>query len=808
MEREMNITSVLDELLFYTYPGQVSATQGVILRIDLKPATLYRLTEELYKPRCIENDSQRIIQEVAGMIVRQEEQGVYIFIGYINTLNYFIRTFYNNSMLVSKSFVSDAVRDENETGFEQNDYSIPFSGRRNYDECDEESMETYRMECFNAYINEVWNFSSRSRGEYYCCFNEGNKLLAASRTKLHDLKTISDDLDLYTREALLCMFAATGINIEKFLRGEYILNHTTTTYFQCCVRNKTSIFHKVYRGRDDDPLYDVEFINSSIPAPFSLSAYKPDAYRKNSNTLFFNTFVDGSSETDADKKTVPCQKPLWVKHFIGYGKNFPGDTKHDWSTEREYGSLELYLVDLMTKVVMCSDKEYLIDMLAMQSSDVRHVARIINELWTNKTVQYRQYTIDWPERYASVTELASDLFGRMTNYAELLYLLTFIPSPSSTSPLPVVDVRLIRGFIRKLYDNNTLVRIVKEKVEKQLAQGEYTYVREGGNGRIILSQYENYMIWKKCCAMISKTLKGELYRVKFACDVEKDILKVIPSTMSIFISSTQEKIVKFIYSLVIQREKDGMLNLAEAFKNTTIVNPASEYANEISVNKKRFAEAENEEMLKRMAYLERIVNLDRTSPIYRVRIPNALLEKIILYIEFRKNVEISLTEIEEYAELLNKKTDEFSCSVPSTFGITVESDVSDNIVVRSDLLEEVFYIPSSFKLIPNEQEADIMKPIDDFNVTNVMKFRGNINKQRLHTLFSLCGLDYYFYQTQELSDVGRSSYLLRLYKALVNDNGKSINLGFLTASEADNDDLITYECNEEDFDWKPSTMFS
>jgi hypothetical protein len=298
-------------------------------------------------------------------------------------------------------------------------------------------------------------------------------------------------------------------------------------------------------------------------------------------------------------------------------------------------------------------------------------------------------------------------------------------------------------------------------------------------------------------------VKSEHYRIKFACDIEGHTLKVIPSTMAVFIGSAQEKIVKFIYSLVIQREKDGMLNLPEALKNTTLVNPSLDYASEVAANKKRYIDNEDEEMAKRMAYLERIINLDRTSSIYRVRIPNPLLEKIILYVEFKKEAQISLAEIEEYSQLLNKKSDEFSCSVPSSYGITVEED-TESYVVRSSLLDETFYIPSVFKLNPNFEDTESKKNIEEFEPANIIKFRGNVNRQRLHTLFSLCGLDYYFYQTQQVSDVDKSAYLLRLYRALIDEtNRDSINLTFLTVGDTDTDDLITYECSPVGFNWKP-----
>ena len=191
-----------------------------------------------------------------------------------------------------------------------------------------------------------------------------------------------------------------------------------------------------------------------------------------------------------------------------------------------------------------------------------------------------------------------------------------------------------------------------------------------------------------------------------------------------------------------------MLNLQEAYKNTKIVDPSLEYAKDIS-NKRTTVDDDDKEMMETLKNLERIISFDRTSPIYRVRIPNALLEKIILYVEYHKSVEISLSEIEEYSDLLNKKSEDFVCSVASSHGITTEVDeIADSVIIRSSLIEEVngITISNSFKLTPNSVKADVMKPIEEFGETNVRKYSGCITKSRMYTLFTQCGLDYHFYQ--------------------------------------------------------------
>ena len=734
-EWEINIGNVMNDISFYRY-------NETLFRIELKPETLHRLTEELFKPRFITCDTQRILQAINGMVVRSinvKDSG-YIFVGYLKTPNYFIRTFFNNRMLVSKSFSHDPKETKPETPadeFEEIDYSVPFTERK-------ESERNYRKQCFRAYLEGVGNFVSRSRGEYYCIFTEGSKLMAVSKTNLYDLRT-GQELDLYTREALLFIFCASGINFDKFGREEYILNHTGSSYILACVRNKTNIFHNPY----SDALFDVEYISSSTSSPFYLTAYKSATCKKNDNILFFKT--GGSSDANEEERTVPCPNPLWMKHYIGFSKNFgiePIRTYRDQNDSqtaffnREYSSLQVYLSDLMTDVVYCSERDYLIDMLTLLSSSIISLADTIKSFWNNKFVIVNQYKVEWPERYTSILDLVNSLFGSLANRSELMYLLGEKEAKPSNE--------VMRGFIRKLHGNRTLVRMVEEQVEQQISQGEYQYTSSNGRtGRIHLSQYENYIIRKKCFSTLSRTIQGKSCLIKFACDFDdSNVLKVIPSTMSVFISSTSDKIVKFIYSLVVQRVKDGMLNLQEAYKNTKIVDPSLEYAKDIS-NKRTTVDDDDKEMMETLKNLERIISFDRTSPIYRVRIPNALLEKIILYVEYHKSVEISLSEIEEYSDLLNKKSEDFVCSVASSHGITTEVDeIADSVIIRSSLIEEVngITIPNSFKLTPNSVKADVMKPIEEFGETNVRKYSGCITKSRMYTLFTQCGLDYHFYQ--------------------------------------------------------------
>ena len=147
-EWEINIGNVMNDISFYRY-------NETLFRIELKPETLHCLTEELFKPRFITCDTQRIRQAINGMVVRSinvKDSG-YIFVGYLKTPNYFIGIL-NNRMLVSKSFSHDPKETKPETPadeIEEIDYSVPFTERK-------ESERNYRKQCFRAYLEGVGNF--------------------------------------------------------------------------------------------------------------------------------------------------------------------------------------------------------------------------------------------------------------------------------------------------------------------------------------------------------------------------------------------------------------------------------------------------------------------------------------------------------------------------------------------------------------------------------------------------------------------------------------------------------------------------
>ena len=328
------------------------------------------------------------------MIVRKENNFLYTFIGFLDIPSYFIHSFFHGGLLVSKTFCEGATP-----------YSIPFSEER-----DNQDFSSYRKQCFRAYIDGVGLFTSRSRGEYYCIFKNNGKLMACSRKKLYNLSdttssSSNDSLDLYTREALLFIYSVSGFDFEKAVRGDNVSNHTEHSYILACVRNKTSVFHNSSNENSNSHnansdgrtgrFYDVHYITSSLPSPFYLCQFK-----RKEKPIFFE-------EDDEGRKHVPCSNPLWVKSFIGFSRNIANTPNNAQTTVLtrgnprftvEHHSLELYLTDLMTTVVFSTEREFVIDMLTLESTQIFDVYRKILMFFKDKTLTTGQYQIKWNDR--------------------------------------------------------------------------------------------------------------------------------------------------------------------------------------------------------------------------------------------------------------------------------------------------------------------------------------------------------------------------------------------------------------------------
>jgi hypothetical protein len=963
-EWEINITPVLSDIKFYSYGSN-------LFRIEIKPEILTLITKDLFKPRTIPSDRQVLLQKIEGLVIKLANlaTNTYTFVGYMEIPGRFIHTFFHNGMLISKSFNVDRSTHQNDDvveNLERTDYSIPFSEERS----EGKDLKNYRKQCFRAYLEGVGYFSSRSRGEYYCIFRLSGKRVAISRSKLYTLGSDSE-LDLYTREALNFIYSIAGYDIEKNQRGDHVSNHTETTYVLACVRNKTNVFHHkrsmtftnetlaklqnefrlTTSDTKDMPSFmtqdatwnseipDVHYINSNLPSCFYLKELKRIDLH-----LHLGSFENGEQRTEVKK--VPYPNPLWVNHYVGASRNLTleqrriGNPTYDGG---EFHSTEVYLSDLMTTVVYSTEKEFLIDMLTLESSDIFHVAKKIKLFHEQKTLVTNQYCVKWPERYSSALELATDLFR---DKHELLSLL----EPIGTS-LPIED-KALRGFIRALYNGKTPVKFVKEKVERQLAAGEY-FTNKGT--RLYLSQYENFYIGTTCYCSFTKTVESVPYTLRFVVSVNEHTLKVVPSSITISISSSRDKIVKFANSLVVQRKKKGAIDIEEAYRSSTVSAESltqdfsaenKKLEEEIELGLKRLSirsklnnlileqkrleakiakleeqiastsdtikrehrdqleqrkadgehlgrlsfvnmsiaeyetylgysdeekaiqeyvvelESAIEEMtetfdtrtnleqkekiksqveaakvvlvserdklkhfgrpetsiedkkahLERNQQLSRISAIDETSPINRVRIPKELLEKIILIVEHGcKDVQISLTEVEEYTEMLNKKSNEFTCSVFSMRDITFETDMEDVIIVRSGLLEETFTIQSSYELVPNYGEVELERPMNEFSISNVKRYEELLRKPMLYMLFTCYGFDYFFYE-QLTSKFEKSSYLFNFYTSVSKEIAKSsdtfgIHSFFHTSPEDELEDLIVTEDTSERFTWKPFTGF-
>jgi hypothetical protein len=941
-EQDLNITSVISDITFV----ELSTT---IMRIEVKEEILMQLTRNLYKPRTIPNEQQCILQSINGIIVRKESNFIYTFVGFLDIPNYFIHSFFHGGLLVSKSFCDGATP-----------YSIPFSEER-----DNQDATSYRKQCFRAYIEGTGLFTSRSRGEYYCIFKNNGKLMACSKNKLYSLNDTtssserSDELDLYTREALLFIYSVSGIDFEKLSKGDNVSNHTEHSYVLACVRNKTSVFHNSgYSNHSNDgsnygsnygsngSFYDVHYITSSLSSSFYLSQFK-----RKEKPIFFRE--------DVEKKNVPCSNPLWMKHFIGFNRNIgnSNDTSSDGRYLKEHHSLEVYLTDLRTTVVFSTEREFIIDMLTLESTQIFDVYKKILLFYKDKVLNYRQYQIKWNDRYSTPHDLAKDLFPKCN---ELLMITE--KYQNATASNGEIDVKLVRGFIRKLFGNKTLIHIVKEKVEKQITAGECFYEIPnvtGRVGRIYISQYENVFVGTKCYGTISKTIDSALYNIRFLCNVNNNssnrstssnggngnnsssnggsnrgsegsnggsVLYLEPSSVTVAISSVKDKIVSFIYTLVTQCQMKGSLDLDEANEasksltsqassashksiedikrkleneiqyeqnilllkskvhshrqRTVVIRQEIEKGKVMTVtsedtkmsledelkfleltirdeeaylekegrpldteytrvmmeiqtindlietrtnpnerkrlsDEKLLLEAQLKEMLpeasnierkqkelERLKFQEATTKFDKTSPINRVRIPDPLLEKIILKIEYDQDVTISIGEIEEYIQSLGRKSDEFVCSVHSNKGITVEEDV-DNFVIRSSLLGETFTIPQWFKLVSVYDEVDVVRTINDFEQMNVKRFDKTLQPSMLCLLFAQYGYDYTYFESLPSNSLERSDYLFKLYRTMV--NWKKETLIDLKSNNDKHEEPLSYVSmlNDNEYNWKP-----
>ena len=212
------------------------------------------------------------------------------------------------------------------------------------------------------------------------------------------------------------------------------------------------------------------------------------------------------------------------------------------------------------------------------------------------------------------------------------------------------------------------------------------------------------------------------------------------------------------------------------------------------------------EVTRRTDGLGRVIlssGLEKTLPINRVRIPDALLEKIILKIEYNQDVTISISEIEEYIQSLGRKSDEFTCSINSSKGITIEEDV-DSIIVRSSLVGESFTIPPSFKLVSVYDEVDVVRTISDFETPNVKRFDRTIQSSMLYLLFSQYGYDYYLYENLPPNSLERSEYLFKLYKMMI-EWKKEVLIDPLSSDNSEDKEPLWYVSmlSDTDYNWKP-----
>lgn len=764
MDRPICLKQVASKINLFSYKTDNNLPK--IFRVCLTEKALEDLTRELYKPRMIPQESAKTLHVVNGMLVRKTESGQFVFVGYLRPPSFYLQTTFTENGLFTKSYAKNEPCPGDDT-LAMIDYSVPFG------EPDVRPQQETVARRMTAYIENIESFTTRPRGEYFCIFrvpggSQGrSQLVACSQTELFSLEP-NALTGRHTENALLFIYGIAGLNVERLRSKENTSNHTETSYIVICDQGPLNVFHRPGRR-----LFDICYINSSLQARFFLNAYKPKTFE-----LFAREDVNAS-----DDKKIPYSDPRWMRYFTGYQeflskrpklqaqeKKWVEEGTHAHGNEKlEYGAIEVYDSFFMTNIVFCTEREFLIDMLTSESSDVFSVAKRLTDFFQKGELKVKQYSIKWPQGFADARELAEDLFhNRKLN----------ILLDNNNRQKPTMD--LLKAFILAIFrmkENmpETLVHLVKEKVTKPFAAGEHQFTRENGqSGRIHVSGYEMLSIDTKCTTFVSKNVGGNSYLIKFACSVnnngKKTTLVADLDDFSMQIVASHEKIVNFLFALLKQTMKSGQYDIRSALKSTEFP--------------------------------------EKTSPINWIQPSAGLLEKAILAIAFNKfpGENNSFPELEEYAGLihsqemaLSARSEEFTNSiVQKTGGYLKEewvisnnakeagsmarkagdfvsavysrshlviSEIPDSgmLSITSQLYDISFVIPRTYELEPEYSEITVVKPMPAF--IDCQRKLKPFHEDNLWLLFHECGLDYYAFGQME-TPLERSSYLSRLYSKL------------------------------------------
>jgi hypothetical protein len=748
LKQEIHLQSLEKYISFMKYSDS-NPLIGDLFRIELTSETLISLTQDLFRPHStFRNES---LQKLNGMIVRDTGYS-YQFVGFARQPSFLIPTRYGTNGLQSTPYTRPLITGNtlnnddpkspiSSLPFDEIDYSVPHkSAVLNNDRI---TIDTQQLRAsFLAYAQNTGSYFSRSRGAYYCVFIYGKELVCCDSQKLYFLDKHSE-LDLYTREALLFIWGVSGFNSDRFINNELISNHTQNSYVLASVRNKLNVFHN-----SETPIFDVHYIDSNDNHNFYLLEFM----RKTHIRHFKDEETHENLDVNSPSKTIPCCRPLWFESFVGHSSfirqwDTHNKRPHKFELTQEYSSLVVYDTNLKTNIIYCNERDFLIEMLTIESSDVISVRDRIVDFFNHKRLFTNQYVIEWPMKYKSPFDMARDLFRNEV----LFYLLRDKkPMPSNISTLTKAfmlwlyrkdlsntTISRVRASKLQLVVNNSLpVRIVKERVEKPLMTGEHTFNDNGKSARIHLLPHEGFLnsgttLSSKCYSLLRKTINGLPFTFKLLCQITGKRLVVDcnePDYLRVSISSQQKKIIRYVFSLLSQMAEKGSLDLKEAFKS--------------------------EEMP------------DMSSPINRIRLPNRLLEKVILNLEFKADIPITLTELDEYRESFDKKSSEYSHATFTSHSLMIEALEGNQLKVKSDFFGFEISFPWTFDIEPVFEEIDTIKPIDDFSDQSVV-----IKEPResmLVLLFRRNNLDYNVFKQMNVP-LERSAYLYRLYMNIRND---------------------------------------
>ena len=534
-----------------------------------------------HREEAIERRKREEASAAAG--ASKADEGQYVFVGYVSQPSFYIQVAFGQHGLYAVKPKTDSHRKTpavpvfNDDNLKAHDYSSPYDDTEVCENmsCSNLSEDEHCPFCvarMKAYMENVECFSTRTRGEYFCIFRSNKQLFAANETEMFPLQTPSNLIDHpYEKKAALLIYALAGFNFDKFRDGETVSNHTETSYMLACIRSPLSVFGRERNVGTSGSDVDVFYVESSLSAGFYLNGYMGRTFKL---YKWENVYLDGNL---VDTKKIPYSDTRWVRSFVGH-KEFMGHKRplrmkeEEWRLQdeerdsftgsafsAEYESLVVYDGFLCTNVVFCTPRDYLIEILTHDDSNVFDVAKRIIKFFNDGTIKTKQYTATWPTEYKTVFALANNLFRNSKLNRLLLKMTTEDPRSAPTDSRVAYSENDLKAIILSIYGSDLPVAHVAVKVSEPFILGEHMYRHPDGQvGRLIVSNKETSNIGD-LTGVLSRTIRGNSYSLKLTCRLleenNKRFLVVREDDILMLIASTKDRITRFLYACVMQTEK-------------------------------------------------------------------------------------------------------------------------------------------------------------------------------------------------------------------------------------------------------------